>query len=232
MPELLNGLVGGPMAVRTSEGIALAIRKGIFSGVLPPGITLPERKLAEELGVSRTPVREALFTLLGEGLVELTPGRCARVRKVRSSEIEQIYSLRRVLESHAARSAAGHRDQRLLERAEAALAAQRRLGSSGTAMEQAQADLAFHEAVGAAAGNHLLLTVLHQVLAVTMTYRSVFKYSAAHAKRVYGQHGAILRAIHDGDRDSAEELMAEHIAESSELALKHRPEAAGALALR
>ncbi len=204
MPELLNGLVGGPMAVRTSEGIALAIRKGIFSGVLPPGITLPERKLAEELGVSRTPVREALFTLLGEGLVELTPGRCARVRKVRSSEIEQIYSLRRVLESHAARSAAGHRDQRLLERAEAALAA----------------------------GNHLLLTVLHQVLAVTMTYRSVFKYSAAHAKRVYGQHGAILRAIHDGDRDSAEELMAEHIAESSELALKHRPEAAGALALR
>jgi DNA-binding GntR family transcriptional regulator len=226
MEELLRGMITGPMAVRTSEGIAHTIRKAILGGALPPGKPLPERQLADELNVSRTPVREALFTLQGEGLVDLEPGRCGRVRAVLLSEIEQIYALRRVLESFSSRCAAEHQDAVRLSRIEDALAAQRRLGSSAAAAEQAKADLAFHEAIAAAAGSRLLLTVMRQVLAVTVAHRSGYRYSSAHANRVHAQHGAILNAIKTGDAGRAGTLMAEHISESSLLALKHLNRAA------
>jgi DNA-binding GntR family transcriptional regulator len=228
MPDLLEGMVSGPMATRTSEGIAHVIRKAILAGILPPGQPLRERQLAEELQVSRTPVREALFTLQGEGLVDLAPNRYARVRHVTSGDIAQIYSLRQVLESYAARCAAEQRNMAKLDRAADALAVQRRIGTSGSAMEQAQADLAFHEAIAAAADSQLLLTVVHQVLAVTVTLRSRYEYSMSRAKLVCRQHAAILDAIRTGDADTAERLMAEHIAGSSKLAFKHLGETDGA----
>jgi DNA-binding GntR family transcriptional regulator len=221
MSNLLGGLVNGPMAIRTSEGIAHVIRKAILAGILPPGEQLPERKLAEELSVSRTPVREALFTLQGEGLVDLVPGRCARVREVSPTEVRRIFALRRILEAHAARCAAENPDRSKLDRAEDALAAFKRIGASGSAADQASADLAFHEAIAAAAGSPLLVTLMRQVLAVTVTYRSAHKYTSARTRRVYAQHDAILKAIQAGDASEAERLMGEHISESSELALKH-----------
>ena len=220
MSELLAGLVNGPIGVRTSEGIAHIIRTAILGGRLPPGKSLPERRLAEELKVSRTPVREALFTLQGEGLVDLSPGRCGRVRHVIDADIKHIYSLRRMLESYAASCAAELQDKAKLIEAENALSAQKRLGSSGSALEQAKADLAFHEAITAAAGNQLLLTLMRQVLAVTVTYRASHNYSAKRTKHVYAQHSAILKAVQAGDADGACALMAKHITESGELALK------------
>ncbi len=221
MSDLLADLASGPLATRTSEGIAHVLRKAILAGILSPGQQLRERRLAEELQVSRTPIREALFTLQGEGLVELAPNQCARVRHVTESDIAQIYALRRLLEAHSARSAAEHGDKAQIDKAADALAAQQRLGDSGSAQDQAQADFAFHEAVAAAAGNQLLLTVVRQVLAVTVTHRSRYKYTARRVKSVCRQHGEILKAIEAGDGARAEQLMSQHIAESTEVAFKH-----------
>jgi len=221
MSDLLRDLVAGPMAARTSEGIAHVLRKAILAGILSPGQQLRERRLADELQVSRTPIREALFTLHGEGLVDLAPNQCARVRHVTEDDIAQIYSLRRLLESHSARSAAEHGARPAIDRAAGALAAQRRLGTGGPAQDQAQADFAFHEAVAAAAGNQLLLTVVRQVLAVTVTHRSRYKYSEQRVKSVFVQHDEILKAIEAGDGELAEALMSRHIAESTEIAFRH-----------
>ncbi|QEX24699.1 GntR family transcriptional regulator [Hypericibacter adhaerens] len=221
MPDLLGGLINGPMATRTSEGIAHVIRRAILAGILTPGQPLRERQLAEELGVSRTPIREAFFILQGEGLVDLVPSRYARVRHVSSNDIAQIYSLRRVLESYAVRCAAEQQDTAKLNQAADALAVQIRIGTSGSAIDQAQADLAFHEAVAAAAGSQLLLTIVHQVLAVTVTLRSRYKYSPTRVKQVCREHEAIFDAIRAGDPDAAEALMEEHIQGSSKLAFKH-----------
>ncbi len=220
MSDLLADLVSGPMATRTSEGIAHVLRKAILAGILSPGQQLRERRLAEELQVSRTPIREALFTLQGEGLVELAPNQCARVRHVSQSDIAQIYSLRRLLEAHAARSAAEHGDRVKIDQIAVALAAQERLGDEGTAQDQAQADFAFHDAVAVAAGNQLLLTVVRQVLAVTVTHRSRYKYAATRVKSVCRQHGTILKAIEAGDGERAELLMSQHIGESTKVAFK------------
>lgn len=220
MSDLLRDLAGGPLATRTSEGIAHVLRKAILAGILVPGQQLRERRLAEELQVSRTPIREALFTLQGEGLVDLAPNQCARVRHVTESDIAQIYALRRLLEAHSARAAAEHGDRASIERVAAALTTQQRLGSDGTAQDQAQADFAFHEAVAVAAGNQLLLTVVRQVLAVTVTYRSRYKYGPQRVKSVLRQHDQVLRAIEEGDGERAEALMSRHIGELTEVAFK------------
>ena len=221
MSTLLGDLVGGPLATRTSEGISHVLRKAILAGILNPGQQLRERRLAEELQVSRTPIREALFTLHGEGLVDLAPHQCARVRAVTQSDIAQIYALRKLLESHAARAAAENGDRARINDIAAALAAQRRLGTGGSAQDQAEADFAFHDAIAAAAGSQLLLTVERQVLAVTITHRSRYKYPTAQIKRVWRLHAAILEAIEAGDGDRAEALMAAHIAESTEIAFNN-----------
>ncbi|MBR45699.1 MAG: GntR family transcriptional regulator [Rhodospirillaceae bacterium] len=221
MSTLLGDLVGGPLATRTSEGIAHVIRKAILAGTLGPGQQLRERRLAEELQVSRTPIREALFTLHGEGLIDLAPHQAARVRAVTPGDIAQIYTLRKLLEAQAARAAAETGDRAKIDAVAGALAAQRRLGTAGSPQEQAEADFTFHDAIAAASGSQLLLTVERQVLAVTITHRSRYKYSAQQVKRVWRLHAGILEAIEAGDGDLAEALMASHIAESTDIAVKH-----------
>ncbi|MBB3064507.1 DNA-binding GntR family transcriptional regulator [Limibacillus halophilus] len=170
-----------------------------------------ERSIAQELGVSRTPVREALFTLQGEGLVELVPRRYARVRRITRQDIAQIYSMRLVLETHAARSAALYADRDAILNIEVALLRQESLDTSCSALEQANADLAFHAAVTAAAGSQVQLTIINHVLAMTATLRSRIKYEGKRAKMAVKQHREVLKAIKASDADKAGELMKAHI---------------------
>ncbi|PKG54218.1 GntR family transcriptional regulator [Halomonas sp. MES3-P3E] len=205
---------------RRSEAVAHVIRRAILAGDLKPGNPIRERNLAAELKISRTPVREALFILQGEGLISLSHNRGAYVSSFTVSDIEQIYALRRVLEAHAAHCAAIHRNRTQLDAIAETLETQKRLDSNATPMEQAQADLAFHEAIAAAAGSQMLLTIAHQVLAVTVTLRSHHAYSTSYAKQMYRRHRAIFEAIEAGNAEAAEALMAEHVAQACELALE------------
>lgn len=217
-----------PLAQRTSEGIARILRAEIFSGRLRPGDPLRERSLAEQLGVSRTPVREALFTLQSEGLVELSPNRGATVRRVDARDVEQIYALRAVLEAHAAREAAEvGLNEYYAHALEDAQARVERLGTAGsTASDQALADLSFHMLISEAAGIRMLQTIMGQVLAFTVSYRSNLAYPEERVVRVNRQHRAILAAIRDQDADRAEKAMREHVESSSRFALEHFQHAA------
>jgi DNA-binding GntR family transcriptional regulator len=219
--ELSGAAAGLPMSQRTSEGAARVLRESILAGLLKPGQPLRERVLAEELGISRTPIREALFILQGEGLVDLIPNRGATVRAVTARDIAQIYSLRAVLEAHAARVAAENRTERDLDQLEDAYARLRRLGAKGTAAEQAHGDFVFHSSISAATGSDLLQTIIRQVLTVTASYRAHYAYRAQEVKVANQQHRAILDALRDGDPDLAEKLVGEHLSWSSRLALDH-----------
>lgn len=220
MPRLFSG-DEKPTPTRTSSGIADIIRREILSGALQPNQPLMERNIALELGVSRTPVREALFVLQGEGLVELVPRKYARVRKITQIELSQIYSLRRALEVHSAESAAQYADAEAVLNIETALIRQKNLGRTCTAIEQAHADLAFHAAIADASGSPLLKTVVNQVLGLTATLRSRLKYDDAEAKRALRQHRDILDAISSHDPDKAREAMSNHISYSMDYAKSH-----------
>jgi DNA-binding GntR family transcriptional regulator len=218
---------GLPMSQRSSEGVARLLRKAILDGRLQPGQPLRERALAEELGISRTPIREALFILQGEGLVGLTPNRGATVRTITATDIAEIYALRAVLESHAAATAAEHVTDADLARLEEAYARLERIGDHGIAHEQADADLQFHAAIAHAAGNQLLKTMIGQVHAFTVTYRSQYPYSLEQMRRANVQHRAIIDALRGHDAPRAEALMREHVSWSRGLALQHFSEGDG-----
>jgi DNA-binding GntR family transcriptional regulator len=210
-----------PMAQRTSEGAARILREAILAGQLKPGEPLRERSLAEELKISRTPIREALFILQGEGLVDLAPNRGATVRNITARDIAEIYTLRAVLEGHAARTAAESLTDRHLEHLEDMYSRQSRLGTRASAREQAQADLAFHNGITAATGIELLQTIMRQVLAVTVSYRSHYLYPPKQSTMAIQQHRGILDALIERDPDRAEVLMREHVTWSSQLAMEH-----------
>lgn len=205
-----------PSTARTSTLIADIVRRDILSGRLKPNHPLLERDIALELGVSRTPVREALFVLQGEGLVELEPRRYARVRKIGYSDISQIYSLRAVLEAHSAESAARLADEKAIMQIEIALAKQRNLDKNCSSIEQTDADRQFHVAIAAASNSQILKTVANQVMAFTATLRSSIKYSATQSRRAIAQHKAILGAIKARNPERAAALMSEHINDSKE----------------
>lgn len=211
----------GPLSSRTSAGIAEVIRREILSGNLKPDQPLIERDIALELGVSRTPVREALFVLQGQGLIDLVPRKYARVRKITYDDISQIYSLRKVLEIHSAESAAKFAGPDDLVQIETAIVRQSNLTRDCTAIEQSDADLAFHAAIAASSHSPILKTVTHQVLAFTATLRSRMKYDAARARLVLSQHRGILAAIKAQDPQRAADLMSAHIESSFGYARAH-----------
>ena len=217
----LRGGDGLPMSQRSSEGVARLLRKAILDGRLQPGQPLRERALAEELGISRTPIREALFILQGEGLVGMTPNRGATVRTITATDIAEIYTLRSLLESHAAATAADRITRTDLERLEEAWTRLERIGRFGTAHEQAEADLQLHGTIVDAAGSQLLKTMIGQVHAFTVTYRSRYPYSPDQARLANEQHRTIIDALRDHDGPRAEELMREHVTWSRQIALRH-----------
>ncbi len=136
-----------------SDAAAARLRADILSDVLAPGASLAEASVARRLGVSRVPVREALFVLEREGLVEFTTTGRALVKRLTPHDFEELYVMRLALEPLAARLAAPHlrADPQALERNVAATAHARSVD------EVTRLDLEFHELILAASGNSRLL---------------------------------------------------------------------------
>src|SRR2546421_6975169 len=106
VPGILEGR--GQLVQNASVAATELIREAILDGRLPPGQRLKEEELARELGISRTPVREALLVLQTEGLVDAAPNRGAAVRSHDVDDLEDLYQLRALLEGYAARRAAAN----------------------------------------------------------------------------------------------------------------------------
>ncbi|RII15999.1 putative HTH-type transcriptional regulator YdfH [Streptomyces sp. YIM 130001] len=199
---------GNASHVDRAEGV---IRTGIHSGAHPQGSRLRERELADALGVSRVPVREALNRLAAEGLVVQSPRRGASVRRLTLRDVDELFDLRLSLEVFAARRAAeivadggGHPGlRRVMTEAEDAT----RLGSPAGI---AAANTAFHAEIIAMTGNRLLqaslqpsLGLMHWLFRLTATEAGPQQHCAEH-RNIYG-------AIHEGRPRLAEALAHAHI---------------------
>ena len=189
-----------------------AIRERIVAGELARGERLHQEDLAVELGVSRTPVREALRRLAAEGLVEMRTNRGARVADLDRSGMRAAYEARLVIEPGAARLAAARRLEEALHAMRAALERQRRPGATVHARFEANRD--FHLALVAAAGNQFLEQVA-RVLWVSRIGEAIYEVQAVTRERMRldaDEHEAILEAVERGDGRSAETLTRRHLA--------------------
>jgi DNA-binding GntR family transcriptional regulator len=214
------------------DKLAATLQARVLNGELPMGARLRQAALAEEFGVSRTPVREALRKLQASGLVELRPNRGALVRGLSSREVRDAYEVRAELEGLAAELAAlhvhhEHIDQlrQAQEQFRAALAGAVAARESGTELSQdvsdrwGRANDLFHQAIQEAAGNEVLmatLTHLHRSFPRDLT-RTVLRESTMLLHENVSEHEAILAAIERRDATAARELMIAHVRRAGSL---------------
>ncbi len=133
-----------------------AIRAAILGGVIAPGEQLVERTLAAKLGVSKTPVREALRSLESSGLLESHPVRGVVVRRVDAKLVADLYEFRLLVEPTAVKLAVPHHDARLIERVRATLSEAHRLGEQQDLPELSGINRSFHEMLYERCPNELL----------------------------------------------------------------------------
>ena len=201
------------------DQVYTAIRERITSGSLPRGARVHQEDLAEELGVSRTPVREALRRLAAEGLVEMRTNRGARVADVDQHGMRVSYEARTVIEPGAARLAAGQRLEEPLARMRAAVAAQRR--SLRNVQRSFEANREFHLALAAASGNEFLSQFAER-LWVARIGETIYERQVQTQERMLldvREHEQILEAIEAGDGRRAESLTRRHLADAMKRSL-------------
>src|SRR5580693_9426674 len=208
--RFLNGATGA-IPSRT-EAVLDAIKHAILAGELKPGRSLVETELAQLLGVSKTPVREALKTLAGAGLVTMSPYRGATVREIDMATAAAIYDLRLLVEPEAVGRAVRAAAPAGADHWALATAA---LDASAAAEDQAQRSLAnrdFHRALYLGCGNNLIVKVLDDLRDQTALVSALSWQQAPSWEQEAAQHRAILAAAQAGDADLATRLLREHIA--------------------
>jgi DNA-binding GntR family transcriptional regulator len=190
----------------------------IVQGRLPGGERLAEENIAASLGVSRTPVREAVQRLAQDGFVELIPNKGARVRSLSSQEIIQTYAVREALEGLAARLAAEQRDAKDLDRLVKTLAQLERLPSNDYDAQTA-ADLEFHAAIASASKNAVLQDTLRG-LRDTIARAKLLTRKTNQANETKIEHQAILKHVQNGDADAAEASARAHVQRFQKMVLQ------------
>lgn len=188
------------------------IRSNIVEGIYKNGEVLREVSLGEELGVSRTPVREALHQLELEGLVEIVPNKGARVRGISQKDIQDIYHMRSYLEGMAARWAAKNISKEDLEELEEVIyLAKFQLKKAGRSSHVVELDGKFHEILYRATGSRMMEHILKDFCKYVQMARSFSLSGNERAQKSVEEHEAIFEAIKNKDGDLAEKLANEHI---------------------
>lgn len=204
-------------AQSVSQQLSDYLRAAIVQGTIKPNQRLVEETLARELGVSRTPIREALRRLEAEGLVEFEAQKGARVRPVSADELQELYDLRILLEGHAARLAAKRITDDELD------ALRRNNNAFLDILDQADArglqiqqlielNNDFHTRIIRASRNRHLIRIAKTLLESNALY-GIYYYHDEHKSRVsYRDHLEILDAIANHQGARAEKLMQAHLA--------------------
>lgn len=187
------------------------IKAQIINGNYSPGESLVESKLAEDLGVSRTPIREAIRLLELEGLVETTPNKGAVVLGITRKDVEDIYAIRQLVEGLAARWAAENITEHDKKEMQKILDLMEFYAQRGNIDEVADLDNEFHHAIYKASGSKILnltLSNLHQY--VQLARLESLKIPNRPEKTI-AEHRAILDSFQAGDPDRAEAAVTEHV---------------------
>jgi DNA-binding GntR family transcriptional regulator len=198
-------------AVSATTRVYQHLKRAILEQLHPGGTLLTEAEVAEAVGVSRTPVREALLRLESEGLVALYPKRGALVLPVSAREIEEVIDARALIEGHAATRAWARRAE-LAGTLEPLLEAMRDARTAGDAIAFMEADRAFHAAVVETAGNRILADLYHRLRDRQMRMGvASMRISPDRMDRALADHEAMLAALRAGAPERFAELVHDHV---------------------
>jgi DNA-binding GntR family transcriptional regulator len=199
-----------------TESTVKRIRQAIVSGDLGLGLPLSERQLADMLGVSKTPVREALAQLRREGLVRIVPQRGASVFTLSQQEVINICGLRQALEAYALRAAI-ERESRAFQAALAGIvdnmkAARAREDIKGYLNE----DTRFHQCFFDYCGNQLMAENYEMFVGKIAALRTHLAHKPLHTELSFREHELMLDAVRQADAAAALAVLDQHIARTKE----------------
>lgn len=203
----------GPFPSKSQFAYA-EVKRRVLAEELAPGVPIGQERLASELGISTTPLREALKQLAGEGLVTLSSHRDATVTELTAAEAQDLLDLRRVLDPFAAELAAERRSDADLAAITSALDALHPVAAQPTA-ESLHAHRDFHRAVYRASHNPSLIAILDGLWDRSDRYRLLgLRHRSSpreHVERVRAEHAAIADAVSSGEPVAARALMLDHV---------------------
>ena len=187
------------------------LRTRIIEGRLALGAPLSENVLAAELGMSKTPVREALLQLRSEGLIEVLPQRGSYVLRISTLDVGAISELRRILEMAAAELAVERNAAALAERMQDFVARMAPALERDDRVTYHRLDGEFHEAIVALAGNVFLAEAYGQIAFRIQALRSRLSSHADLNRSSLNDHGAMLKLVQQGEGKALGQLLARHI---------------------
>ena len=184
-----------------------------------PGSKLGEQYLADQLGVSKTPVREALSRLEREDLVNIYPNRGAFVVEINKEDIIEIYDLREVLEGLAARQTARKIDERGLDRVQKLIKSMEKSLKNGDLEEYSSHDSQFHSLLARISGNTRLQKMVQNLRYQARILMSSSVQIPGRAEKSFKEHKRIYKALQEGDGPEAETAVREHTRSTKETVL-------------
>lgn len=201
-----------PPSERVVDAVRDALREAILEGRLLPGQKLSVPELARQMGVSRSPVREAILQLVGEGLAVERARRGVVVAKLSLRDLGQIYEVREVLEPLAARLAAQRVRPEQLRAMWTLLEEQRQAVEAGDAQHFSQTNLQLHALISHSSDNPRLHRVLALLFAEMQLAFRTLSNNPAHTLRGHREHRQIVEAIEARNPSAAEAAMRVHLA--------------------
>jgi DNA-binding GntR family transcriptional regulator len=202
---------------RRRQALAEGILHEILEGNVPAGTHLVLRELSQRFGVSATPLREALITLSGVGVVDLLPNRGAVVRRLAPNEVRELLQIRRALEREATRSACGRIDLAALDQLADDLRRMAHDASPGGVEMARELDNRLHDLIANSCGNLFLAKELSRFKILFRAFRDV-AWQREEARHDYrrlreeaSEHLAVVAALRTGDAREASRAMARHI---------------------
>jgi len=212
----LNAIDPPPALARMAHE---ALRASILNGRLRPGVVYNETALAEELGISKTPVREALLELAAQGLVTVLPRRGVMVTRFTEADVEEVFEVRRAIELALVEKVAREVAALDLSPVDRALKKQDQAIGEHDKVAFLGADRDFHKAFGQLARNRRLAAILDNVRDLVHVMGMEALAREDRPKEVLEEHRKVVDAVEAGDPDLARRAMARHLELSKESVL-------------
>jgi len=203
--RVLDYPVEKPLTLR--ERIVEFIKDAVISGRLKPGERVPEQEIAENFGISRTPIREAFRQLESEGFISLIPRKGAVVSPITDKDVREFYAIKSLLEGHAARTACEALSGRDMRRLENLNEAMEKCAERDDVKGFFRLDNAFHDTFLQACGNDKLCALVHSLVQQFERFRVTALSLPGRMKESVNQHREIIEAFRKSDAELVERLV-------------------------
>ena len=203
-----------------AEQVRQAIVSEIASGKLKPGERIIQEQIAQELGVSRQPVQQALLLLKNQGVLRDAAGRGLLVTSLDPTQVRQMYDIRAVIEGLAFRKAAENNAERAKKLGPALIQNGRKSVKSSAVAQMIAADIKFHDFIYALSDNPLIAPAMQVQWTNTQRVMGEVLMRDETPRDIWDQHEALLKAVMAGDGEAAEALARQHITQAADFMIE------------